>query len=802
MSKGTASTLAVASFAAAAAVTLGASNAHAHAGDHWPVAGGTLQMRSTSNGFGNKFVFKAKNQLSINPTSILEDPTASRSSLTVRSHGDNGATTGPIELDQASWRRIGPADSPRGWKYKGAKVGAPGGIAKISIKTGSKGGGVQVVAKGIHWPYPIYGPQEQIEVVLSIGAYAFCSEYSDDSDADFRVNQADRVLAKSSLAPLDCPQVCGNGILEVGEECDDGNLFDGDTCSDQCVGCNPADAEYDTTFEAIQELIFDNPTYGCSNDACHGSSQQGGLDLRQGASHASLVGVASSIHPATTRVYPGDQDLSMLYLKLAKKTLDATDPPGVTVGTAMPSGGATVTEEHLEAIRLWIRSGASETSAVEGTAALLGSCLPAPTPLNIPQPEIPDPAVGTQFAMPAYNLPSSTEVEGCVASYYDLSAPGAVPPGMMVDCPGAFPGTNDHGTNSGKCFAYKTNALFQDAQSHHSIVHIYTGDYDWNAGGWGSWRCYGGPTPSAACDPTTANACGSGGVCGSRFHAAVACLGTWGAPDYTNFGNKGPQFSGSQESTVTNSYPTGVYSVLPLKGLIIWNSHAFNLTNQDTDMNAWINMEYAADKTWPALGLFNDDYIFTQFVPPFEQREYCATHTFPENTHLFNLTSHNHKRGIRWRYYSAPQTPCGNGGFSSTGGLKTSASCTPGAPASLLSESYAYSDPTTLNFDPPMVFSGSAANRTIKFCALFDNGFNNPATVKTQSGSPEPSGGELYPGGPCDDDARYCLGGASQGAPCVSDANCPGSICDACMLTGGVTTEDEMFIAIGTYYIP
>ena len=51
--------------------------------------------------------------------------------------------------------------------------------------------------------------------------------------------------------------------------------------------------------------------------------------------------------------------------------------------------------------------------------------------------------VGTQFAQPGYTLASESEVEGCVATYYDVSA--TVPANMMVDCPGAFPGTNDTG---------------------------------------------------------------------------------------------------------------------------------------------------------------------------------------------------------------------------------------------------------------------------------------------------------------------------------------------------------------------
>jgi cysteine-rich repeat protein len=37
------------------------------------------------------------------------------------------------------------------------------------------------------------------------------------------------------LAAPVCAQVCGNGILELGESCDDGNLVGGDCCSPTCV---------------------------------------------------------------------------------------------------------------------------------------------------------------------------------------------------------------------------------------------------------------------------------------------------------------------------------------------------------------------------------------------------------------------------------------------------------------------------------------------------------------------------------------------------------------------------------------
>ncbi len=36
-----------------------------------------------------------------------------------------------------------------------------------------------------------------------------------------------------------CPPACGNGVLEPGEECDDGNQVDNDECSNHCKICIP-----------------------------------------------------------------------------------------------------------------------------------------------------------------------------------------------------------------------------------------------------------------------------------------------------------------------------------------------------------------------------------------------------------------------------------------------------------------------------------------------------------------------------------------------------------------------------------
>jgi cysteine-rich repeat protein len=792
----------VAAAAAALSFSFLATAACAHEDLQWPLSGDQLKATWSNTYSRIKFQFKTKDQININSSSIIEDPREEGATLVVRGTGALPGNTGIIRLPAESWKRIGPEDGIKGWKFKSADPELTGGVTKVQIKSASAGGSLKIQAKGGAWNFQIFSPQDSVEIVLSLGTFSYCSEFSAATSATFDTNESGEIVAEDAQAPAGCSPVCGNGILEAGEECDDGNDVNNDTCSNTCEGCDPMDVEYPSTFAAIQNLIFDSPSYGCSADVCHGSGylSNGELDLREGNSYDMLVGPNTTTNADMERVYPGDKDLSSLYLKLAEKVFGSMVVDGP--GAPMPSGATPpLTEEHLEAIRLWIHSGASETGIVAGTAELLGSCLPESTPADIDQPEVPDPSFGTQFAMPGYNLESQSEVEGCVASYYDVSQ--TVPASMMVDCPGMFPGTNETGLNAGKCFSHRGNDLFQDAQSHHSIVHIYQGDYDWNDPGWGPWTCYGGDTPGAACDPTITGDCGVdgegiNGVCGGRFHLGVACLDTidsdFGAPDFQT--SNAPTFSGSQEPTAHFNFPNGVFNIMPLKGVIVWNSHAFNLTNQDTAMETWINMTYTDTRTWPAVGLFDNRWIFEQNVPPFGTQELCATHTFAEGTRLFQLSSHTHARGVRWRYYGPPQTPCSQPAGTING------LCLPGDEEDIFYTSYDYSDPVTINPDPPMHFTGTTANRTIKFCSLYDNGSPaNPDLIKRQSTSPVPTG-NLPIGGPCSNSEVVCLGGTNKGALCNgNDASCPGSVCDACPLRGGVTTEDEMYIAIGTFYL-
>jgi hypothetical protein len=196
----------------------------------------------------------------------------------------------------------------------------------------------------------------------------------------------------------------------------------------------------------------------------------------------------------------------------------------------------------------------------------------------------------------------------------------------------------------------------------------------------------------------------------------------------------------------------------------------------------------------------------------------CNISVLPAGAQLFELSSHMHKHGKRFRIL--------RGAWRCDGGARAGQACSPLSPelcpdaacvdaaggdpaSSLIYTSLIYNDPVVLRFDPPFVASGSDAQRSFTYCGLYDNGFANPLDVKRQSTSPLPPFA-IGIGGPCKTPTN-CVAGllrapcsgvtaAKRNAACDSSPGAGDGFCDACPLTGGVTTDDEMFILLGSYY--
>lgn len=99
------------------------------------------------------------------------------------------------------------------------------------------------------------------------------------------------------------------------------------------------------TLDSIQKNIF---TPKCTQ--CHsGSGAPQGLNLKKGQAEGNLVGVASGEVPDLKRVDPGNPDDSYLIHKL-EGTQD--------VGSRMPLGSSSLSQEQIDVIRQWIADGA------------------------------------------------------------------------------------------------------------------------------------------------------------------------------------------------------------------------------------------------------------------------------------------------------------------------------------------------------------------------------------------------------------------------------------------------------------
>ncbi|MFT3697914.1 MAG: hypothetical protein QM831_32540 [Kofleriaceae bacterium] len=112
------------------------------------------------------------------------------------------------------------------------------------------------------------------------------------------------------------------------------------------------DAESHSDLAWIQTNVFDK---SCAVTGCHDAhGHSGGLNLSAGASHTSLVGVASTSGEGWSRVTAGDPSASYLMVAL-----------GVEAGPApmdglMPLSSPGLCQQKLDAITRWISAGAAE----------------------------------------------------------------------------------------------------------------------------------------------------------------------------------------------------------------------------------------------------------------------------------------------------------------------------------------------------------------------------------------------------------------------------------------------------------
>src|SRR5439155_7988672 len=283
----------------------------------------------------------------------------------------------------------------------------------------------------------------------------------------------------------------------------------------------------------------------------------------------------------------------------------------------------------------------------------------------------PAPDKGLQFTMPAWPLQAHSQHELCFATYYDFT--DKVPAEFKIPADYFKNGCFD----PNGCFTWDAQTLRQDPQSHHLILNLFAGSLSQiHDPAFGAWTCIGGDKDGQTCEPTDLTSCGSG-ICRSQMRETFACIG-YGAPVYgkcdtstgTCTGNPRqactkdvncplPNYyaiGGAQKAQSEVDFAPAVWAPTPLRGILFWNPHAFNLTDQDTMMHGWLNYYFAADRQYLVRGIFDITHIFDATgTPPYRTKTVCADYTFgpdlfggfksPQQAQLFSLSSHTHRHG-------------------------------------------------------------------------------------------------------------------------------------------------------------
>jgi hypothetical protein len=533
-------------------------------------------------------------------------------------------------------------------------------------------------------------------------------------------------------------------------------------------------ATFESSFDAIQKVIFDGR--GCTTSACHGEAKSGGLDLRPDAAYAQLLNVKSS-NSQLARVRPGTATDSFLYQKLAA----ATNPDMVkTMGSPMPVGTAPLSANELEAVRLWIVKSAPETGNVadeitgNDIGSLLDACVPPAKPVKAIPLEPPAPNEGVQFVLPNYLLKAGTELEQCTPFAYDFT--NKVPAQYK-----------DVARNV--MFVNGTRVL-QDPSSHHMVV--WNPEKTLSTVPESGWTCHGGPSDGKPCSGNRPD-CGEASVCAGPPTPGTLCdfdtqaIASNNANIFDTLIALGTLLTSGLPEQVANTqspqeyvppFEGGVYSELPLKGVLWFNSHAFNLTTEDTVLDARMNFFYAKERMRKMV----PTNIVRNEVPnglaPFTTKTFCSTAVVPRDYRIAMLTGHTHRHGTRfWARDAMGQQ---------------------------IYESFVYNDPIYTHFDPWLEFDApDEASRTIEFCAEFNNGVKKDGSpdvhmVTRKSRMPPPNA-------TCTPVA--CTAG-KVGDACTADRDCDSSAgagdgeCDACPITSGLTTENEMFVLMPWYVLP
>lgn len=172
------------------------------------------------DGSQRRLTFKAAD-----PTRIFPglDPRDFRTAILIVGEGPEGGTSGLIELDPTYWKG---SRQTRVYRYRDP-AGTAGGVKKILFRPGK----LVIKASGPGLPWTSDRAElDRVWVLFRLEQEWSCARLKG------KMRPSVGFRARKASAPAGCPaSLCGNGVIEDGEACDDGNLDDLDGCTHACL---------------------------------------------------------------------------------------------------------------------------------------------------------------------------------------------------------------------------------------------------------------------------------------------------------------------------------------------------------------------------------------------------------------------------------------------------------------------------------------------------------------------------------------------------------------------------------------
>lgn len=202
----------------------------------------------------------------------LVDPTCAGGNASSIQIVTSSGTKPNVALPCANWKASGSS-----FTYKSA-LGGPGGVSKIKYKAGL------LKAKIVGGDYaldPVAGPVTFIETRLTFDTTTYCGRF-ETPPSTFKKNDANSVKVTGPTAA--CQETCGNSITEGTEECDDGNLVNGDGCDNNCTNTTCGN-NIETPGEECDDgnlLAGDGCRPDCTLEVCGDTILDGGEDCDDG----------------------------------------------------------------------------------------------------------------------------------------------------------------------------------------------------------------------------------------------------------------------------------------------------------------------------------------------------------------------------------------------------------------------------------------------------------------------------------------------------------------------------------------